>query len=270
MRLTKERTIRRLLVAAEVTTFFLFFLSFVFVLLDLVLTPSLDLFETWNGAAFTTMVLAGATFLVLPHAATYLRSRVEWVDQRVAEKRLERSLLATLKRERRVKLQVACAEHGLEETVGRALVERLVERGDLAGEIRDGGTFVLKDGFEVLPERERRVNNLRRNLRKFVTPYKYVELSKVAKAFKLPTSVVEEIVKEKLRARELRGFLDGGVLVRDTGDLALDLSDLPRCPNCHNVNLDDANFCSTCGASLEGVAPPPPAEGLPDGGDEVD
>ncbi|MHA1733286.1 MAG: PCI domain-containing protein [Promethearchaeota archaeon] len=237
---------------AEVVSFFTFFIFLVISVVTGLRYEIYDVVDYLTTPQFITMVVSGLVFLLLPYIAVFLQLQVEKVDKTVREKRFAGVVLNLISEKGQLNLQNTCAKYNLDEPFVRGLLEDMVERGEVAGRV-DRGVFYLKDGFQILPEKERRVKSLERNLVKFISPYKFVGLAKIGKNFKLPTSVVEKVVHKMILDGKVHGFLDGNVLVRDASALALDLADLPECPFCGGKVLEDSRYCSTCGKEIEGL-----------------
>lgn len=235
----------------EALAFGIFLVSAILTIVELLTLDWYYIVDFLVSPLFLTTLITGIIFLILPALSVYFRFHLERVDKRVREKRFAANLLKMLRRSPRLNILNACAKYDVAEPVVRQEIERRVEKGELAGEIRKG-VFVLKPGFEIMSKRERRVHSLRANLTKYIQPYRSVGLDKIAKAFKVPLSVVEHVVKEALREHKIRGFLDEYTLYREISSIALDFTDLPECPYCDNKVLDNAIYCSTCGRKIAG------------------
>ncbi len=247
---TTHKYLHILFIGAEIASFFIFFIFLVITIITGLQYEIYDIVDFLATPQFLTTLVSGLIFLLLPFITVYLQRQIENVDKVIREKRFEKEILSLFQRKTQLNIINTCAKYDLEEPFVRRVLEKKLEQGELAGKIQKG-TFYLKEDFEVLPEKERRVRVLERNLLKFIQPYKFVTIAKIGKNFKVPIPVVEEVAKRLIQEHKIHGFIDGDILVRDASALALDLANLPQCPFCEARVLENSVYCSACGKHIE-------------------
>jgi hypothetical protein len=188
-------------------------------------------------------------FLLWPTIARIAVYQVNRVEFGVRKEQLTQEILNQLRANRRADVDFMAAQFQLTEADVEAALDHLMESGDIRGTLA-GGIFTLQADFEVMDERTRRLEAMKKGFMAFIQPYRFVSLKKIADNFKVPVSDIESQAQALIANKTIRGFIDGGNLVREIASIALDFTDLPTCPYCDNRILENSIFCSTCGKEI--------------------
>ncbi len=243
---------RMLLIAGETASFIGFLVGFVLCLLALTQYTWYNIVDFVTLPEFAVMAVFLVIFLALPVIARLAVYQVNKVEIKVRMEQLLQEILEQLREKRQIDIDHLAARFQVNESDVESTLDHLVESGDLRGTI-SAGTFTLQAGFEVLEERTRRLQAMKKNFLAFVQPYRFISLKKIAANFKVPVKDAEDYARELIVTNKIRGFIDGesANLVREISSIALDFTDLPECPYCDNKVLENARFCSTCGKLIK-------------------
>ena len=242
-------TKRALLIAGETVSFIGFLVGFILCLIALTQLTWYNIVDFITLPEFIVMVTFLAIFLLLPVIARIAVYQINRVEFAVRKEQLTQEILNQLRGNRRADVDFLTAQFQLTEADVETTLDRLIESGDIRGTLA-GGIFTLKEGFEVLDERTRRLEAMKKGFMAFIQPYRFISLQKIADNFKVPVSDIEKNAHELIASKEIRGFIDGGNLVREISSIALDFTDLPTCPYCDNRILENSLYCSTCGQPI--------------------
>ncbi len=242
---------RQLLIAGETATFIGFLVGFILCLLALTQYTWYDIVDFVTLPEFAVMLVFLAIFLTLPVIARLAVYQVNRVEANVRKEQLTQAILDQLREKRQVDIDLLAAQFQVNESDVETILDRMVEAGDIRGTL-SAGTFTLQAGFEVLDERTRRLQAMKKGFLAFIQPYRFISLKKIAINFKVPVKDAEDFARELITTHKIRGFLDGeSTLVREISSIALDFTDLPECPFCNQKILENARFCSTCGKPIK-------------------
>ncbi len=243
---------RLLLIAGETASFIGFLVGFILCLLALTRYTWYNIVDFITLPEFAVMIVFLVIFLTLPVIARIAVYQIKKVEIKVRMEQLSQEILAQLREKRQIDVDLLAARFQVNESDVESQLDHLVETGDIRGTY-SGGTFTLQAGFEVLDERTRRLQMMKKNFLTFVQPYRFISLKKIAANFKVSIKDVEDYARELITSSKIRGFIDGesANLVREISSIALDFTDLPECPYCDNKVLENARYCSTCGKPIK-------------------
>ncbi len=243
---------RMLLIVGETAFFIGFLVGFILCLLALTQYTWYNIVDFVTLPEFAVMTVFLILFLALPVIARIAVYQINRVESKVRMEQLSQEILAQLREKRQIDIDLLAARFQVNESDVESTLDHFVESGDIRGTL-SAGTFTLKAGFEVLDERTRRMQVMKKNFLTFIQPYRFISLKKIAANFKVPLKDAEEYARELISTSKIRGFIDGesANLVREISSIALDFTDLPECPYCDNKVLENARFCSTCGKPIK-------------------
>ncbi len=243
---------RMLLIAGETASFIGFLVGFILCLLALTQYTWYNIIDFIALPEFALMLVFLVIFLALPVIARIAVYQINRVEATVRKEQITQEILTQLREKRQVDVDLLAARFQMSETDVESTLDHLVETGDIRGTL-SAGTFTLQSGFEVLDERTRRLQAMKKGFLAFIQPYRFISLKKIAANFKVPVKDAEDYARELITTSKIRGFIDGesANLVREISSIALDFTDLPECPYCDNKVLENARFCSTCGKPIK-------------------
>jgi hypothetical protein len=230
---------------------FLFFIIFgIITLIDFIFYDKYEIFEFFQTAPFIITVISGTILLSTPSVFKFYILKGQKLLKEIRIRNFKDNFSKNFKNAKEIDLDEISKKYKIDMEELKKIFEDLLKEGVIKGEMY-GNSFVLALNFVISSPDQLNIQKFKQNIEEYVKPYRWLNIPKTAKYFKLPVEVVREEILNLIHDKKILGFLDGDNLVRELSIISTDLSDLPECPFCDNKVLGHSKYCSTCGKQID-------------------
>ncbi|MHA1819633.1 MAG: hypothetical protein ACTSU2_02985 [Promethearchaeota archaeon] len=241
---------KKIFIMADTIFFSIFIISGVITLIKFIFITKYAFFEFFNTPYFIIMIISGLGFIITPYYIKFMALKGEELKDQLRINKFKSNFIKTFNKVKEFDLTEISREYKIKEDTLRKIFEELLTKGTIKGELV-GNTFKVAEGFKIQPLEEQNKERFINQVAEYVKPYRWINIGKLARYFKVPVEFALEEVRKQLNEHKITGFLDGENLVRELSMIAVDFTDLPECPYCNNKVLPHSRYCSTCGKKID-------------------
>ena len=245
----KEKRYKLIFTVVESCVFVIFIVSAIFSIIDFVFYDKYQIFEFFNTLSFRIALIFGILFIILPQISSYIIKLSEEVINNYKKSKFKSEFISETKGKTEVNVLELSKKYELNTLTIKKELEKFISEGILKGELKED-TFMIDKKFGVMDVQERRMKFMKENLKKFISPYKWIVINDISKKFKVPKYIVKEYLEKEILEGKINGFIDGDALIRELSALKYNKKDVFECPYCNGDNLIGSKYCATCGREL--------------------
>ncbi len=256
----KKLILKTLLSLMEITCFIIFVVYSVLLIGALNAEQIYQTGELGINQYFLGVVISGFLFLVGPFV---IKKIIVWADEQIKIlnlKELKNNFLREITGKSNFSIDELAEKYELSNQDVKDYLMELMERGVIKGLVEKTITglelFKLKPGYIIDSPDEHKLAYFNSEISNYLSSYTKVSLKKIGDYFNLKSEKVERLLKKKIEAQEIEGYLDEGYFYRDWPHFVKEMTKKFQerkisCPHCSNETYRDRPFCCWCGERLE-------------------
>jgi len=212
-------------------------ISSFFAIFDIVSTDFIDYADVFGLLSLQVAIVAIILFIAFPSLIVYFKSIGERAVIKYNQSKFRNKFFDEIKENKSKEINILqfARKYDVNLNYVKNHLRNQISEGLLKGDLKNDVFFIHGD-FEVKDLRERRIEFMKQNIGRFVSPHRSIKIREISSNFKVPRSITMLYIKKLINEEILRGYLVGETFIRD-------LSLPETCPHCNKkIDLiDNAN-----------------------------
>ena len=200
--------------------------SSIFAIFEIITTDFIDYADVFGLLSLKIAIVSIIIFILLPSLFVYFKNIGERAVISYNQKKFKNKFFDELK-ENKIKeiniLQFA-RKYDVNLNYVKNYLREQISEGLLKGELK-GDIFYINEDFKVMDIKERRIEFMKQNIGRFISPHRSIKIREISSNFKVPKIITQLYIKKLINEETLRGYLVGETFIRD-------LSLPETCPHC--------------------------------------
>ena len=195
---------------------------------DLLSNEILYLTEIFSLWSLRSAIILFLIFISLPFLVTYLKKLSDKAFVKYNQRKFKKYFFNELQelQEEEIHLLSLSRKYDVNFIFVKNYLRDQIASGLLRGEMKDD-IFYIQEDFKIMDLKERRIEFMRLNVGKFISPHRWIKIKDIVNNFKIPKDVVISFLKKLINEGVLRGYIEGETFIRD-----LSLPEEIECPHC--------------------------------------
>jgi len=211
--------------------FIVLIISSLFAIFEIISTDFIDYADVFGLLSLKVAITSIILFVALPYLIVYFKSIGERAVIKYNQKKFKSKFFDEIKENRSKEINILnfARKYDVNLIYVKNYLRDQISEGLLKGELK-GDVFLIKEDFKIMDIKERRIEFMKQNIGRFISPHRSIKIREISSNFKVPRTITMLYIKKLINEEVLRGYLVGETFIRD-------LSLPENCPHC-NKRID--------------------------------
>ncbi len=220
--------------------FILLIISSILTFFDLLAIKFIFVSDIFNLLSLRFAVITFILFLIFPFFFAYMKKISDKASVKYNQQRFKNNFFEELKQlqEKDINVLSLSRKFDVNFIYVKNFLRDQISQGLLKGEMKDD-IFYMDEDFKIMDLKEKRIEFMKQNVGKFISPHRWIKIKDIANNFKIPKDIVILYMKKLINEGVIRGYIEGESFIRD-----LSLPKEIECPHCNkkfNPENEDSN-----------------------------
>ena len=213
----------------EGTLFVLLFITSILTIFDIISTEGITYIEIVNLWTLRVAIISFILFLFLPYLLIYFKKIGDKSYVKYNQHRFKNKFFEELKELKVNEINVLSLsrKYDVNFVYVKNYLRDQISQGLLKGEMKDD-IFYIADDFKIMDIKEKRIEFMKENIGRYISPHRWIKIKDIANNFKIPRDIVIRYMKKLINNGVIRGYIEGDTFIRD-----LSLPKEIECPHCN-------------------------------------
>jgi len=213
--------------------FIILIISSLITMFDILSTDFVDYSQVFQLLSLRIVIISSLLFLFLPRIILYCKNISGRAMVKYNQNRLKNQFYTELKENDVREINILQYAHKFDVNLMyfKNYLRDQISEGLLKGELK-GDVFYIEEGFKLLDIKERRLEFMKKNIGRFISPHRWIKIREISNNFKVPKNITILFMKQLINEGILKGYIEGETFIRD-----LSLQSEVKCPYC-NKEID--------------------------------
>ncbi len=206
-------------------------ISSFFAIFDIISTDFIDYADVFGLLSLQVAIVAIVLFIALPSLIVYFKSIGERAVIKYNQSKFRGKFFDEIKENKSKEINILQFARNYDVNLNyvKNYLRDQISEGLLKGELK-GDIFFINEDFKIMDIKERRIEFMKQNIGRFISPHRSIKIREISSNFKVPRNITMLYIKKLINEEVLRGYLVGETFIRD-------LSLPETCPHC-NKKID--------------------------------